>query len=157
MLDSSTFTDRENFFERMQSFKKVHNDKEWSEGETMEDDKVFMFGENFVLHTNEDQSSNHGPLVSSYQSLECNINTSLAKFCTGSMRDAFISTNLSQALPRPDQVAYTGQMLVDATYQFALLFEFFGFIRSEIKFDLNLIRMRPLLFQVRKAYTFGMT
>ena len=48
-------------------------------------------------------------------------------------------------------------MQAEATAQFALLFEFFGLIRSEIKFDLSLIKMRPLLFQVRRAYTFGLT
>ena len=154
MLDSSTFTDRENFFDRMQAFKKQREPQETSE----EEDKVILFGENFVVHTNADKKQKEGhPQVQGYQNLNCPVNAKMAKFCTGSIRDATASIDFSQSLPRADQIAYTAQMQAEATAQFALLFEFFGLIRSEIKFDLSLIKMRPLLFQVRRAYTFGLT
>lgn len=61
------------------------------------------------------------------------------------------------SLPRDDQIAYTAQIVAEATTARALLFEFFGVIRTEIKFDLSLVKIRPILFQVRKAYTNGMT
>ena len=92
-----------------------------------------------------------------YQSLNCPINGSMAKFCTGSIRDATASINFSQSLPRSDQIAYTAQMVAEATGKYGLLFEFFGLVRSEIKFDLSLLKIRPLLFQVRKANNFGLT
>ena len=53
--------------------------------------------------------------------------------------------------------AYTLQMVAEATAQRALLFEFFGIMRSEIKFDLSLIKLRPLLFQVRTTDTSAMS
>lgn len=128
--------------------------------ETFEDeeDKVILFGENFIVHTNADKKQKEGhPQVQGYQSLNCPIDSNLAKFCTGSIRDASASINLSQSLPRSDQIAYTAQMVAEATGKYALLFEFFNLVRSEILFDLSVIKMRPLLFQVRKANNFGLT
>ena len=48
-------------------------------------------------------------------------------------------------------------MVAEATAQRAMLFEFFGIIRSEIKLDLSLIKLRPLLFQVRTTDTSAMS
>ena len=52
MLDSSTFTDKENFFSRMQNFKPHRVSEETFEEE---EDKVILFGENFVVHSNADK------------------------------------------------------------------------------------------------------
>ena len=155
MLDSDSFTDKESFFSRMQNFK-VQREPE----EMEEDDKVVMFGENFVVHTNADKKSSttsNSPKVQGYQNLNCSLNASMAKICTGSIRDATAWVDFKQSLPRNDQIAYTAQLVAEATAQYALLFEFFGLIRSEIKFDLSLVKIRPLLFQVRRAYTAEMT
>ena len=51
MLDSSTFTDKDNFFDRMQNFKPQRVSEESFE----EEDKVILFGENFVVHSNADK------------------------------------------------------------------------------------------------------
>ena len=117
-----------------------------------------MFGENFVVHTNAEKSvSSTSPKVQGYQNLSCSINGSMAKVCTGSVTDATAWADFQSSLPRDDQIAYTAQIVAEATAQRALLFELFGIIRSEIKLDLSLVKIRPLLFQVRKAYTANMT
>ena len=52
MLDSSTFTDKDSFFDRMQNFKPQRVSEETFEEE---EDKVILFGENFVVHSNADK------------------------------------------------------------------------------------------------------
>lgn len=49
MLDSDLFASPANFFERMRSWKVD------SQAEEVEEDKVVMFGENFIVHTNADK------------------------------------------------------------------------------------------------------
>ena len=119
---------------------------------------MVMFGENFVVHTNADKkSTSNRPKDQGYQNLNCFLNVAMAKICTGSIRDATAWVDFKQSLPRADQIAYTAQMTAEATAQYAMLFEFFGLIRSELKLDLSLVKIRPLLFQVRRAYTAEMS
>ena len=155
MLDSALFSDPENFFERLQlDFKVDRQSREEQEAE----DNVIMFGENFTVHTNADKKMvSTSPKVQGYQDLNCNINSSMAKICWGSLTDATAWVDFSSSLPKENQIAYTLQTVAEATTARAILFEFFGVIRSEVKFDLSLIKIRPLLFQIRKYDTSEMT
>ena len=81
----------------------------------------------------------------------------MAKVCYGSVNDATAWVDLSESIPADNVSAYTLQVVAEATAQRALLFELFGIIRSELKLDLSLLKLRPLLFQVRTTDTSAMS
>ena len=56
-----------------------------------------------------------------------------------------------------DKIAYTVQSVIEATVTRSVLFEFFSILRWEVRFSLSLIKLRPFMFQFRKANTIGMT
>ena len=49
------------------------------------------------------------------------------------------------------------QAVVEATAQGSMLFELFNLMRSEIRFDLSLLYLRPLFFQIKYRDTSGLT
>ena len=74
MLDSSAFTDPQNFFHRMSEFRadSVQRNQDILDFNRDEDDKIIMFGENFTIHTDADKKLD-GPIVQGYQNMKCSI------------------------------------------------------------------------------------
>lgn len=117
-----------------------------------------MFGENVVIHNNQSRpESARGPKVEGYETLNCFIETSFNKICYGSLTDATAWVDITQSGPDEGKIAYTAQAVAEASSQQAFLFEFFGWLRTEMRFDLGLIKIRPSIFQYSKLDTSGMT
>ena len=81
MLDSDLFSSPNNFFDRMASWKMDNQ-----AANVEEEDTIVMYGENFIVHTNSEKQMS--PRVEGYQSLNCWLDTGMAKICYGSINDA---------------------------------------------------------------------
>ena len=99
-----------------------------------------------IIHSRvKQQKDATGPTVKGYDNFIWFTNSSLAKIGWGSSSDFITWADISPSDILNGQIAYTAEIVAEASAAGALLFEYFRTLRQEIRFDLSLLRLEPIL------------